>query len=226
MAQLDGRVEEQRPLSLLSSPFSLSLLVYSAGGSRKFMHTFVCCFFLTFPLFLLSSLELCDCVREHNGKMASVHATHPPSTHRVGNRRPIGWLAVRIDWLNCHFMKFVSLLRCAWKSWAREKRLQGRGVEERGVLRTEGAYSGGSGGTNEGCCYWCCCCWFVFVCVLATICSIKYIKLCAVAEAAIKLDRFMTRQQQQRHQQQVQQGAEWEGGRATWGVRAHSRAIT
>lgn len=127
---------------LLSRPLSLSLLVYSAGGSRKFMHTFVCCFFLTFPLFLLSSLELCDCVREHNGKMASVHATHPPSTHRVGNRRPIGWLAVRIDWLNCHFMKFVSLLRCAWKSWAREKRLQGRGEEERGVLRTEGACSG------------------------------------------------------------------------------------
>lgn len=37
-----------------------------------------------------------------------------------GNRRAIGWWAVRIDWLNCHFMKFVSLLRCAWKSWARQ----------------------------------------------------------------------------------------------------------
>lgn len=38
----------------------------------------------------------------------------------------------------------------------------------------------------------------MFVCVLATICSIKYIKLCAVAEAAIKLDRFMTSQQPER----------------------------
>lgn len=129
-----------------------------------------------------------------------------------------GWLSELIDW--------IATLWNLWVFWdVRENREPERrdwrgGEWRRGVccaLRVRVVGGGDGGATNEGCCY--CCCWFVFVCVLATICSIKYIKLCAVAEAAIKLDRFMTRQQQLRHQQQVQQGAGWEG--VVWGGWCH-----
>lgn len=84
---------------------------------------------------------------------------------------------VRIDWLNCHFMKFVSLRRCAWKFvfssspflWGGSVRWVGRGFL-------------GLGGSPRVVPSDLCLCarWL-------TICSIKYIKLCAALRRPLNL---------------------------------------